>query len=75
MLSFDPYSRCHAALRHPYPRDVAESAKETPVKYMATYDLMESIRNTNEWMGASARAMASYPAFALSLNPMLQLMA
>ena len=45
------------------------------MKYMATYDLMESIRNTNEWMGATARAMASYPAFALSLNPMLQLTA
>lgn len=45
------------------------------MKYMATYDLMESIRNTNEWMGASARAMASYPAFALSMNPMLQIMA
>ncbi len=45
------------------------------MKYMATYDFMESIRNTNEWMGATARAMASYPAFALSMNPMLPLMA
>ena len=45
------------------------------MKYIATYDLMESIRNTNEWMGATARAMASYPAFALSLNPMLHLTA
>ncbi len=45
------------------------------MKYMATYDIMESIRNTNEWMGASARAMASYPAFALTLNPMLQIAA
>ena len=45
------------------------------MKYMATYDLMESIRNTNEWIGATARAMASYPAFALSMNPMLQLTA
>ena len=45
------------------------------MKYMATYDLMESIRNTNEWMGATARAMASYPAFALTMNPMLQLTA
>jgi poly(3-hydroxybutyrate) depolymerase len=45
------------------------------VKYMATYDLMESIRNTNEWMGATARAMASYPAFAMTMNPMLQLTA
>jgi poly(3-hydroxybutyrate) depolymerase len=33
---------------------------------------MESIRNTHEWMGATARAMANYPAFALSLNPALQ---
>ena len=45
------------------------------MKYMATYDLMESVRNTNEWMGATARAMASYPAFALTLNPMLNVMA
>ncbi len=45
------------------------------MKYMATYDMMESIRNTNEWMGATARAMASYPVFALSMNPMLQLTA
>ncbi len=42
------------------------------MKYMATYDLMESLRNTNAWMGASARAIASYPAFALVPNPMLQ---
>ena len=45
------------------------------MKYMATYDLMESIRNTNAWMGATARSMASYPAFALSMNPMLALTA
>jgi poly(3-hydroxybutyrate) depolymerase len=42
---------------------------------MFTYDLMESARNTNEWLGASARAFASYPAFALSMNPILPLMA
>ena len=42
---------------------------------MYTYDLMESARNTNEWLGATARAMASYPAFALSTNPMLPMMA
>jgi poly(3-hydroxybutyrate) depolymerase len=42
---------------------------------MATYDLMESARNTQEWLGASARAFASYPAFALSMNPFLPLMA
>ena len=45
------------------------------MKYMATYDLMESIRNTNEWMGATARAMASYPAFSMTMNPMLNVMA
>ncbi len=45
------------------------------MKYMATYDLMESIRNTNEWMGASARAFASYPLFAMSMNPMLPVLA
>jgi poly(3-hydroxybutyrate) depolymerase len=45
------------------------------MKYMATYDLMESARNTNEWLGATARAMASYPAFALSMNPIFQMTA
>jgi poly(3-hydroxybutyrate) depolymerase len=45
------------------------------MKYMATYDLMQSMRNTNEWLGATARAMASYPAFALSMNPMMPMMA
>ncbi len=45
------------------------------MKYMFTYDLMESARNTNEWLGATARAMASYPAFALSMNPVLPMMA
>ena len=43
------------------------------MRYMYTYDLMESARNTNEWLGATAKAMAAYPAFALSLNPMLKL--
>ena len=45
------------------------------MKYMATYDLMESVRNTNEWMGATAKAMASYPVFALTMSPMLNVMA
>ncbi len=45
------------------------------MKYMATYDVMESVRNTNEWLGASARAFASYPMFALSMNPFLPMMA
>ncbi|TGD42791.1 polyhydroxyalkanoate depolymerase [Pseudotabrizicola sediminis] len=45
------------------------------MKYMTTYDMMETARNTNAWMGATARAMASYPVFALSMNPLLPLMA
>lgn len=48
---------------------------ETQLKYMLNYDLMETARNTNEWLGATARAMASYPVFALSMNPMLQMTA
>ncbi len=44
------------------------------MKGMATYDLMESIRNTNEWMGASARAFASYPVWGLAPNPMFKVM-
>jgi poly(3-hydroxybutyrate) depolymerase len=42
---------------------------------MMTYDFMESVRNTNQWLGASALAMASYPATGLVPNPMFQLMA
>ncbi len=41
---------------------------------MYTYDLMESLRNTNQWLGASARAMAAYPAMAALGNPAVDLM-
>ncbi len=44
------------------------------MKGMVTYDLMETIRNTNEWMGASARAFASYPIWGLTPNPMFKVM-
>ncbi len=36
---------------------------------MATYDLMEAARNTNEWLGASARAFASYPVWGMVPHP------
>ena len=39
------------------------------MKYMMTYDLMESMRNTNQWLGATARAYASYPMMAWGANP------
>ncbi|MEH6675337.1 MAG: polyhydroxyalkanoate depolymerase [Sulfitobacter sp.] len=45
------------------------------MKYMASYDLMETMRNTNQWLGATALAMASYPAFAAVPNPALNWMA
>ena len=44
------------------------------MRYMATYDLMETVRNTNQWMGASALAMASYPVFSWMPNPALEWM-
>ena len=44
------------------------------MKQMATYDLMETMRNTNEWLGASARAFASYPMWGLVPHPMFKVM-
>ncbi|MDG1432008.1 MAG: polyhydroxyalkanoate depolymerase [Paracoccaceae bacterium] len=44
------------------------------MRYMATYDLMETLRNTNQWLGATAKTMGAYPAFALAPNPYLQWM-
>ncbi|MEM7520973.1 MAG: polyhydroxyalkanoate depolymerase [Pseudomonadota bacterium] len=45
------------------------------MRYMMTYDLMETMRNTNQWLGASALALASYPAFSMFPNPSLNWMA
>ncbi|GGH22338.1 poly(3-hydroxybutyrate) depolymerase [Cribrihabitans marinus] len=39
------------------------------MRYMITYDLMESLRNTNQWLGASANSLASYPIFSMVPNP------
>ena len=41
------------------------------MRYMATYDLMETLRNTSQWMGASARALGAYPAFAAMPSPFM----
>ena len=41
------------------------------MRYMMNYDLMETFRNTNQWMGASAAAIGAYPAFAMWPNPAL----
>ena len=42
------------------------------MRFMASYDMMETIRNTNQWLGASATAMASYPALSIFPNPALE---
>ena len=44
------------------------------MRYMATYDLMETVRNTNQWLGATARAFGSYPATGLVPSPIFRLM-
>lgn len=44
------------------------------MRYMATYDLMETVRNTNQWFGASARAFGSYPATGLIPSPIFGMM-
>lgn len=44
------------------------------MRYMISYDFMETMRNTNQWLGATARAIGAYPAFAALPNPALQMM-
>ncbi|WP_102226039.1 polyhydroxyalkanoate depolymerase [Acidimangrovimonas sediminis] len=45
------------------------------MKNLMTYDLMETARNTNEWLGASARALAGYPMFGMVPSPLVNLTA
>ncbi|MES0860792.1 polyhydroxyalkanoate depolymerase [Ruegeria sp. SCPT10] len=45
------------------------------MRYMLTYDLMETMRNTNQWLGSTASAMASYPLFSMVPNPAFSWMA
>jgi poly(3-hydroxybutyrate) depolymerase len=39
------------------------------------YDFMETIRNTNQWLGATAKSFTSYPAFAITPNPIMNWLA
>ncbi len=56
--------------------DTHTGSQEAPyMRYMMTYDLMETMRNTNQWMGATASAMASYPLFSMIPNPAFSMMA
>jgi len=45
------------------------------MRYMTSYDLMESFRNANQWLGATALSFASYPVFSMLPNPAFQWMA
>ena len=45
------------------------------MRYMLTYDIMESMRVTNQWMGSTARAMCSYPQLGLFANPWIKMTA
>lgn len=45
------------------------------MRFMATYDLMEATRNTTQWLGATARTMATYPGMSLLPTPAFQMMA
>jgi poly(3-hydroxybutyrate) depolymerase len=45
------------------------------MRYMATYDVMETARNTFQWMGATARSIGSLPAMGLAPTPAFKLMA
>ena len=42
------------------------------MRYLATYDLMETMRNTNQWLGATALAFGSYPITGLFPTPLFQ---
>jgi poly(3-hydroxybutyrate) depolymerase len=44
------------------------------MRYMVSYDLLETVRNTNQWLGATAQAIGAYPAFALFPNPAMEVM-
>ncbi|MGR3661668.1 MAG: polyhydroxyalkanoate depolymerase [Paracoccaceae bacterium] len=45
------------------------------MRYMATYDMMETARTTNQWLGATARAFGSYPMMGMIPNPMIGMIA
>ncbi len=45
------------------------------MRYMVAYDLMETVRNTNQWLGATALAIGSYPVTGLFPHPIFPLVA
>lgn len=45
------------------------------MRQLMTYDLMETVRNTNQWLGATALAFGSYPVTGMVPNPIFQMIA
>lgn len=45
------------------------------MRHMMTYDFLETMRNTNQWAGATAQAIASLPVWGVVPNPALNIMA
>ncbi len=43
------------------------------MRYMLTYDFMETARNTSQWLGSTARAIGSYPITGLAPTPYFNL--
>ncbi len=45
------------------------------MREMIAYDMMETLRNTNQWLGATALSLASYPVFSTLPNSAFQWLA
>ncbi len=45
------------------------------MRHMASYDLMETMRTTSQWLGATAQAFGSYPVMGMMPSPWPQLVA
>ncbi|WP_172331310.1 polyhydroxyalkanoate depolymerase [Mangrovicoccus sp. HB161399] len=45
------------------------------MRYMLTYDMMETVRNASQWLGSTARSFGSYPATGLAPTPAFNMMA
>ena len=44
------------------------------MRHMISYDFMETMRNTNQWLGATAQAIGAYPGFSMVPNPSMEWM-
>src|SRR6476620_4026766 len=52
--------------------DRSPADRSPRMRAMFTYDLMETVRNTNQWLGASARAWGATPLMAATGHPMVE---